>query len=134
MHTPQTFLFHKDVYIPDAGKIPVFEGRLTYGRHAVNVSASDSRLPDIPLPDFLVPKNAQLIEVEMEAGTERVLKQVWRQRLDETRDLVLVVLASGFVKTTYVNARNDQHSTLRKSAYVTGYNWRCRKKSAAATK
>lgn len=122
---PQALMFHKDVFIPDFAKQPLHTGPLTYSRHAQNVSGDGgSQLRAIDLPTHLDLTQAKLVEVELNPVTGEVEKQVWRTPLDEQNDLCFPMLPNGFVKTVWLNARTDQHDTLRKSRYIGGYQWR----------
>lgn len=112
-----TFLFHKDVFMPASAKSPVFEGRLKYSNHAITASQND-RFGAIPLPEMFSVANAELIESELSDDGTVVLKQVWRQQLDEKRDLILAITRDGRVKTVWVNLRSDKHRTLQTSKYV----------------
>ncbi len=117
-------MFHKDVYIPDFARVPLFEGRLNYARHAQNVSAGQGQLAQIELPEVFDASKATLVEVELCPRTGAVEKQVWRMPLDETNDLCFPMLAGGFVKTVWLNARSDTHTTLQRTRYVGGAQWR----------
>lgn len=110
-------LYHHDVYLPEGYEQPIFEGRLRYGPHARNAAITD-RYGPIALPPWFSAANGRLIEVEFDDELNKVIKQVWRQPLDETRDLVLVIGLGGFVKTVWANLRSDAHRTLNKSRYV----------------
>ena len=114
--TEQTFLFHKDVFMPAKFKRPCYEGPLCYGPHARKESLTD-KYGLIELPGSFHADGAVLIEAEATVSG-KVVKQVWRTRLDETRDLILVITSSGFVKTVWVNLANDLHATLNKAKYV----------------
>jgi hypothetical protein len=107
-------LYHFELSIPRPYRIPCFQGELTYSGHAQREARSD-RYGLIELPARLEPKNAQLIEVETVDGV--VVKQLWRQRLDDRRDLVMAVTNEGTVKTVWVNLRSDKHRTLDASKY-----------------
>lgn len=124
-----TLLFHAEVFIPEEAKRPVHYGRLTYGRHARDEALSD-RYGHIVLPSCFSPEQARLIESEYCPYSARVIKQVWRQRLDEQRDLVLVISSGGFVRTVWVNVRGDHHATLNKARYVSAFEWRSRYRAA----
>jgi len=87
---------------------------LTYSRHALAESIND-RYGIIVLPQKLNVENATLIEIEVEMNV--VVKSVYRIPLDAERDLVLVVLRDGYVKTVWVNKRNDVHRSLDRSKY-----------------
>lgn len=110
-----SYLFHKDVFMPNSVSAPCFEGRLRYSHHAIQASKTD-RFGGITLPEIFVAANAVLIESEYKDG--HVIKQVWRQTMDEDRDLVLVLNASGNVKTVWINLKTDKHGTLRRGMYV----------------
>lgn len=117
-------LFHKDVYIPDFAKAPIFEGALTYSRHAKNVTAGDGQVESIPLPPVFIAKAATLVESEVNPVTGEVEKQVWRQHLDAENDLCFAMLPNGFVKTVWLNAKRDTHKTLQRTKYIGGSQWR----------
>lgn len=112
-----TFLFHKDVFMPTSAKAPVFTGKLKYSQHAIGASLSD-RFGTFELPKTFSPESAELIESEIADDGTTVIKQVWRQALDEKRDLVLVITHAGLVKTVWINLRSDKHRTLQVSKYV----------------
>lgn len=117
-------LFHKDVYLPEHARLPVYQGALTLSRHARNVTAGDGVEDAIPLPKEFTGEGATLIEVELDARTGQVTKQVWRQHLDAKSDLCFPMLPGGFVPTFWVNAKSDKHSTLQRGKYVGGSQWR----------
>lgn len=118
MNNSRSQLYHADVHMPSHMKRPVFRGKLMYGEHAVEESKVD-RYGAVVLPEFFFGGNeARCIEVEYDAVRRQVVKQVWRQPLDDHRDLVLVIGASGRVRTVWVNLRSDQHRTLDTSKYV----------------
>jgi hypothetical protein len=127
-------LFHKDVFIPDFAQAPIFEGKLTYSRHAQNVTLGDGTRTDIPLPPVFVAKDATLVESEINPMTGAVEKQVWRQHLDAENDLCFAMLPTGFIKTCWVNAKRDTHKTLQKAKYVGGFQWRSMKNKLGAAK
>ncbi len=107
-------LYHKDL-----GNLPAvsYSGKLTYTDHAKRASMSD-RYGFINLPDRVSPA-AKVIEVEVKGG--RAHKAVFRTAYDLKHDLCLVVLlASGTVKTVWLNKLTDSHKTLDKSRYVIG--------------
>ena len=60
--------------------------------------------------------------------TDTVVKQVWRQPLDEQRDLVLVISSSGYVRTVWVNLRSDKHATLDSAKYGNRKTWMARER------
>lgn len=105
--------FHRDIGIPAplAGALP--HPFLRYGTHAIN-AARDERLTSLPraLP-------SQLTIIEVEATNGRASKWVIRFASKVPgRDLVLVVLADGFVKTVWCNDTHDTHNTLDRSRYT----------------
>jgi hypothetical protein len=113
------FLFHSDVFMPARYAAPCHEGKLTYSGHARREAASD-RYGNIDLPDVFTAGRGRLIETEVQFdGDEaRVVKQLWRQPLDEGRDLVMAIVPGGRVKTVWVNRTNDKHRSLDRSRYV----------------
>lgn len=113
------YLFHVDVFMPKAYQRPIHQGKLKYGNHAVSESLVD-RYGEIALPRHFDPAQAKLIETEVDARTNEITKQVWRQPLDTERDIVLVIGRGGFVRTVWVNLRTDKHKTLNRSRYVRG--------------
>lgn len=118
-------MFHKDVFIPDFARQVIHGTRLTYGRHALNVSAgAGPGFEAIALPRVLDVTIAVLVEVEVNPRTGAIEKQVWRMPLNADTDICFPMLPDGFVKTVWLNARTDQHSTLRRDRYTDGYAWR----------
>ncbi len=111
------FLFHSEVFMPERYKAPIFEGELRYRPHALDEAKRD-RYGNIELPSFFNAAQAELIEAEFDVDRDQVTKQVWRQRLDATRDIVLVIGRGGFVRTVWVNLRSDKHRTLNRAKYV----------------
>ncbi|WP_434715727.1 hypothetical protein [Paraburkholderia sp. A3RO-2L] len=107
-------LYHFQLSIPKPYRFPCFQGELTYSGHAKHEARSD-RYGHIELPVRLEPKCAKLIEVETVDGV--VVKQLWRQPLDATRDIVMAVTNEGMVKTVWVNLRTDKHRSLDASRY-----------------
>ena len=114
-----TKLYHSEVFMPEEFKTPVFRGVLRYGPHSLKEATTD-RYGEIPLPIEFHPEGARLIESEVRVIgiNARVIKQLWRKPLDETRDLVMAITDSGYVKTVWVNLRSDTHRTLNRSRYV----------------
>ena len=110
-------LYHKDIFMPAEMSRPIHEGPLHYGRHALQEAMSD-RYGRVPLPTTFCPQTSVLIESEYDRERKEVVKQVWRIPVNGKRDAVLVIAAGGFVKTVWINMRNDNHKTLDKSRYV----------------
>jgi len=117
-------MFHKDVFIPDFAKKPLFEGKVTYARHAQNVSSGANGIAALNLPEEFHAANATLVEAEVNPATGEVEKQVWRVPFDEQNDLCFPMMANGFIKTVWLNSRTDSHATLRRTRYLGGYEWR----------
>jgi hypothetical protein len=107
-------VFHRDVYLPVQFAVRVWEGKLDYATHARDEARID-RYGAVKLPAE-IPSWFKLIESYVEEG--RVVKQLWRGRVDTKRDLILVVLSNGVVKTAWVNLRSDKHVTLQREKYV----------------
>ena len=115
-----TYLFHSAVFMPDAYKPLIHRGKLIYSQHAQAEAQSD-RYGEIKLPKTVNTRDAKLIECEYDPSRERVIKQVWRQRLDDKRDIVLAITDAGTVKTAWINLSSDQHFSLKRERYVTRY-------------
>ncbi|MCC5610593.1 hypothetical protein LC612_28540 [Nostoc sp. CHAB 5834] len=110
-------LYHSDIHMPAAYRQPIYEGKLRYKEHAIIASKTD-RYGSFILPDAFIAKNAVLIETEVDGVRLRAIKQVWRQRLDASRDLVLVINWDGSVRTVWLNLKTDEHRTLNRARYV----------------
>lgn len=112
-----SYLFHIEQFMPAAYSQPIFEGKLKYSRHALKEAEGD-KFGSITLPAFFKAADAKLIEVEFDEKEGTVVKQLWRQNLDDTRDILLAIGKDGFVRTVWVNLQSDVHRTLNKSKYV----------------
>lgn len=111
-------LYHADLGMPDYMKRPLFRGRLHYSEHALAEARKD-RYGPIKLPEwFQGGGSSRCIEVAWDHERNKAIKQVWRQPLDENRDLVLVIGRGGRVITVWVNMLSDTHHTLDASKYV----------------
>lgn len=119
-------LFHKDVYIPEHARAPIFTGTLRYSRHASNVSTGET------LPATFDGSGATLVEAELNPVTGQLEKQVWRMPLDDKNDMCFPLLADGTVKTVWLNSRSDTHKTLGRTRYVGGAQWRGMKNKLGA--
>jgi hypothetical protein len=108
-------LYHSDVYMPQGLKLPSGTMLLEYGSHARREAMSD-RYGHIKLPTSIKFEDYKVIEVEVING--KVQKVLYRGKLDEKRDLCIVIMpAKRFVKTVWVNLNNDKHRTLDASKY-----------------
>ena len=124
-HSVTTWLiFHKDVYIPDFAKAPVYVGALRYSRHARNVSGQVPGATALALPETFDGTKGVLVECELSPCDTEVTKQVWRLPYDSEFDLCFPLLPDGTVPTVWLNHRKDQHSTLARNKYVGGAQWR----------
>ncbi len=111
------YQFHVEVNMPERYKAPIYEGPLKYRRHAREEAQMD-RYGSIPLPAVFDASKAQLIEVDFDTDVDKVVKQLWRQPLDDKRDIVMAIMEDGFVRTVWVNLRTDKHRTLNRAKYV----------------
>jgi hypothetical protein len=107
-----TGLFHKDIGLPANVQQPSPWLPLRYSRHALH-QAEVKHIDPLPAR---VPVVFTLIEVELKNGEPQ--KWVIRFPLTKARDLVMVVMADGFVKTVWTNAHDDLHHTLNRSIYT----------------
>jgi hypothetical protein len=111
-------LYHADIRLPAGFRLPNRLVPLTYSNHALREAEND-RYGDIPVLPVLNLGDCQTVEVGMEDG--RVAKVVVRAELDDDNDIVLVLIPrtpKWFVKTVWLNERNDSHKTLDRSRYV----------------
>ncbi len=109
--TTRTATYHRDVYLPDSLRP---SGRLTlrYGWHA----ADRCREKGVPML-----RNVDLARADIVEVTPAENKVVFRvdHPTDPEWDVVVVALTdSGFVKTSWMNRKDDKHSTLKRWMYV----------------
>lgn len=108
-------LYHKDIGFPDLPMKPTWV-KLKYGSHAREEALAD-RYGVIRLPEKVLLKRDNLIELGMVG--KRVTKVVTRQIYSKTHDLIIVISAAdNFVRTVWLNAVDDLHSTLDRSKYA----------------
>lgn len=110
-------LFNAGVFMPPL-KFPTKPLALKYGAHALDAAAGDryGNLLGL-LPTTLDWNDADVVEVEMTGP--KLTKLVCRVPGDADLDVVLVVLPTGFVKTTWGNKVGDKHKTLDRTKYAT---------------
>lgn len=114
-------LYHADIRLPDGFRLPNRVITLSHTRHARAARSNDlyGYIPPIPVLDL---GQCETIEVGIENG--RVAKVVVRTQLDDTRDVVLVLIPHQpkpdvwTVKTVWCNLRSDTHKTLDRTRYV----------------
>jgi hypothetical protein len=112
-------VYHKNIGFPARTLWPLGSFPLRYSAHA-RAEARGDPSGDV---EHLLPAEVDLGRsevVEARVQGRRVRLMVVRTRLDEGRDLVLVVVTAGTVwavKTVYCNRRDDRHDTLDKSRY-----------------
>ena len=120
MTTNLTKLYHREVFFPK-GKLDAIQGRtlkLKYSLHALQAAVSD-RYGIVQIPKSIVFDEAGVFELEL-TGLH-VTKFVVRLPYSATHDLALVIIPDGtdfFVKTVWLNDRNDSHRTLDRSKYA----------------
>lgn len=112
-------LYHTDVVLPAGFKAPQQRVRVSYGPHA-RKEAFEDRYGQIQLPNFITLRRFRVIEVGMIGN--RVSKILFRGRLDDTRDLCIVLIPGvdkqpWRCKTVWVNVRTDKHRTLDTTRY-----------------
>jgi hypothetical protein len=115
-------IYHADLGLPSDFVAPTHRIEISYGAHPdshARAEARADRYGEIRLPKTLSLKRMKVIEVGVEDG--RISKILFRGRLDETRDLCIVLIPKGnkpwFAKTAWVNTTEDTHKTLDKSRY-----------------
>lgn len=96
---------------------------LSYSRHAMLAAIDDrySHRASWQAPRELFLRVEQIVEATLENGA--AVKAVVRVNLDATRDLVLVLQQPDehgrvFVRTLWINDREDRHSTLDRKNYA----------------
>ena len=108
-------IFHRDAHgFPRSFTPPRGEFVTLPSRHA-NDRAAQKRFT---IPDAIAMSHFDVIEVEIING--RTNKMVVRDRYNDRMDIVLVIIPQGramFIKTAWLNSKNDRHSTLDKSKY-----------------
>lgn len=111
-------LYHVEIGFPAGFQRPTERVAINYGQHARRESMQD-RYGNIPLPKGLRLARFTVIEIGMVGNT--VSKILFRGRLDERRDLCIVLIPNGdkpwFCKTVWVNVRTDKHNTLNVAKY-----------------
>jgi hypothetical protein len=112
-------LYHVETGLPRGFRVPDRRVEISYGSHAREEALSD-RYGQIRLPHSLSLRRMRVIEVGVD--NDKVTKILFRGRLDDERDLciVLVPVANGpwRCKTVWVNLNSDQHKALDRSRYV----------------
>lgn len=108
-------LYHKSIGFPRGFRHPTARVGLCYSRHAAE--QCDRRL--VPKLQCVTLSRFDVIEIEVE--NNRVIKMLIRGTLDMHNDIVLAVMPRNergwLVKTSWVNAKSDNHSTLDISRY-----------------
>lgn len=102
--------YHKDIGLPNSFSQP--KGlNLKYAEHATD----RAREKGVDMPRTL-PPSYQIIEVTMNG--RRVMKWLVRFPVSPEWDAVMPILPDGTVKTAWLNAKNDLHTTLDKSKFA----------------
>jgi hypothetical protein len=118
-----SYLYHKDIFMPNSVKSPMHVGRLSYTFHAFTAAQND-RYGQITLP-LVFNGQGEVIEVEAIGQNPnqpiKIAKQVWRVNYDDKNDLIIVMVDGGRVKTVWLNSKADKHRTLDRTKYVTKY-------------
>ena len=113
-------LYHSEIFLPSWFTAPTKRVKVDYGHHARREALAD-RYGNIALPAFINLRRFRVIEVGVIDG--RVSKILFRGKLDDKRDLCIVLIPKGdrpwFAKTCWVNINSDQHKTLNHSRYAT---------------
>lgn len=100
--------YHKQAYgLPQFDR---FVLRLRYSRHAIE-RALEKHITHMPFT--LDSVDCDVFEIE---DTDR-RKYALRTAYNSTHDLCMAVDDTGFVRTVWLNAKTDKHTTLRKNEY-----------------
>lgn len=112
-------LFHSDIRLPTGFVAPTNRVSLRWSRHADEARLSD-RYITIPRFKTATLGRLKVIEVGVQAG--KVVKILFRGRLDDDHDVCMVLRPAGkdnwTVVTVWVNVVSDAHKTLDRSKYV----------------
>lgn len=108
-------LYHFEIGFPRNLNVRFGTLRLRYSHHARQAALND-RYGDIDLPEALNTNTAKVIEVEVIG--DRVEKVLYRVSYNDDFDLLVAVMPrDSFVKTVWLNRRNDGHKTLNAAKY-----------------
>lgn len=105
-------LYHRVIGFPSPLRIPMGDILLQNSFHA-RQQAYERR---ITIPAIVNLADATIIEVETD-WHGRVVKTVARFPYDRLRDLTIVMLTNGAVKTVWLNDVDDEHETLDLTRY-----------------
>jgi len=113
-------LYHTEIGFPRNFQPPKGTHKLQYSRHALEATLDD-RYGKIPVLNQINVDKLQLVELGVQ--DRRVSKLVYRGRLDQERDMVVVVIPKPngqpwFVKTVWINLQSDAHKTLNRARYT----------------
>lgn len=112
-------LWHSSIRLPAGFVAPQQRVELSWTRHADSERTKD-RYAEIPRFKGLTLKRFAVVEVGTVNG--QVSKIVFRGKLDDTNDVVIVLIPNGnkpwTVKTCWINKASDTHRTLDKSKYI----------------
>lgn len=116
-------IYHADLGLPKGFVPPSERISINYGSHPdshARAEAKADRYGEIRLPKTLSLHRMNVIEVGMVDGV--VSKILFRGRLDDRRDLCIVLIPNGSrpwrCKTVWVNTKYDKHTTLDTSRYA----------------
>lgn len=107
-------LYHRDIGFPKDVRFIVGILRLRYSAHALHECDND-RYGAFEPPATIDVGTGEPVEIEVECGV--VVKAVYRAQFDDELDVVIVVTPDGWVKTAWLNQRNDKHRSLDRSKY-----------------
>lgn len=115
-------LYHTEIYIPEELKIKLkyMQGHvlsLTYSKHAI-LAAQDDRYGSVNLLSSYRFNTADIIELETDSKTGKLVKVLVRFKYDDNRDICMAIMAGGFVKTLWLNLTTDKHLTLNREKYA----------------
>lgn len=109
-------LFHYQLGLPKIINTNFGIMTLNYGKHSLKESILD-KYGKINLPLTLDTSKAKVIEIE--AKNRYAENILYRIPYNDNYDLLLAVIpATQFVKTVWLNDKNDKHCTLDKTKYV----------------
>lgn len=112
-------LYHSEIRLPDGFVAPTHRVALRWTRHADQARMTD-RYGEIRRFKSATLGRLSVVEVEVREG--RISKILFRGRYNPDFDVCMALIPNGdqpwTVKTVWLNARTDSHTTLDRSRYV----------------
>lgn len=109
-------LYHFEIGFPQHVRLPLGGVVLQYSSHAQQAAKNDRYGKIVRLPSVLNYQDAKIIEIE--ADGKKVTKVLVRTPYNASFDISLAINpVNGFVKTVWLNKKEDKHYTLNRELY-----------------